>query len=185
MRQVDITLEVNYISFCHYIFHLIHCGVRWVEAAESTRHENQELKSKSVLLEWRRWCLCMVVSQALIYRRSARCAIWLKHESLQILSINCDIPAAMAEHVPQCQPGQCTGLDCRVALFVCWFDLYLAISILANTKSCKRKVSETSLSHERPCLGLLCCLLGLLSLLISHLPQDHGSSLPSCLVLYI
>lgn len=42
MRQLDITLEVNYISFCHYIFHLIRCGVRWVETAGSMRHENQE-----------------------------------------------------------------------------------------------------------------------------------------------
>lgn len=74
------------------------------------------------------------------------------------------------------------------------FHLYSAISILANTESCTKKVSRASLCHQRslPLMGLwthmaereransmwlVCCIPGLLIIPVSHFPNDRGSRL--------
>lgn len=74
--------------------------------------------------------------------------------------------------------------SCFACSFVFDLTYTLPFHFLANTKSYKKQVSRASLSHWRPFLWLLCCVMGLLILLISHFAQDHGSRLPSCSVLY-
>lgn len=154
MRQLDITLEVNYMSLCHYIFPPY---MSWGQMGrDCSKYETwkprTQVQVRPVGVETLMPTHGCVPGTDLPKKRQG-CYLTEAWKPLD-WSINYDISYGWTHLIMPAWTMQRFRLQ---GCSVCWFNLYFAISILANTKRCQKKASRAALCHGRPCLGLLSC----------------------------